>query len=567
MQQIHFLFIDLDGLLSSVREHLQLQPTVFETDYLAGSPSLDAPKVTQLLSGENNTLVICQRGVYRKQHAREERLFAAAGWDLSERRTIEALLRSNLSDVGGCEGRQAKTLVLGLGSLTKSVAKVLRSYFAAGWRAQVFCLRRKNVDVVDRLRAAHPTSFQIVYLDRLLKGLLGVVVAPRQSSNQKDAQQTQRPEHNCDRFVLMDLDNISDTLVKSTSLYRRVPQASCPRELRIDFRRLTRRVCGDTSSKVQHQVAAYHGTHPLLVQGLMSLQWVTKKQSKPNDLEIHLQYLGQLISSDSASSSKTLVLLMGDRALAGSGRAIYRGLLEALIAEQWHIEIHAWFELLGADFWDLRTKYPNAIAVKPLDEDLNNLVYLKRIGPDRRINTMIRMHKSNTSLAAIDSRASTDLSSLLLQIQELGRAVAEIRSSTASQTPNQVMDVEQLLRQQKYAFTRQLREQRDTFNTISEQLVQQARDARQSHQLVLEEREEMLTCPITHCLYESPVITACCGKTFSRAAVNRLHDRNQPCPWCRQTRGFVTYPNRDIANLVEQYRAELSALELARTLV
>ncbi|EGZ09871.1 hypothetical protein PHYSODRAFT_564312 [Phytophthora sojae] len=52
----------------------------------------------------------------------------------------------------------------------------------------------------------------------------------------------------------------------------------------------------------------------------------------------------------------------------------------------------------------------------------------------------------------------------------------------------------------------------------------------------LTEREAALTCPISLDLFENPVVTECCGKTFSSEALNQALRRNSQCPVCRAHR-------------------------------
>ncbi|KAF1792400.1 Zinc finger, RING/FYVE/PHD-type [Phytophthora cactorum] len=77
----------------------------------------------------------------------------------------------------------------------------------------------------------------------------------------------------------------------------------------------------------------------------------------------------------------------------------------------------------------------------------------------------------------------------------------------------------------------------------------------------LTEREAALTCPISLDLFENPVLTTCCGKTFSSEALTQALRRNPHCPVCRAHR-VSTHANRDVANLVELHRSERSLLGL-----
>jgi hypothetical protein len=99
-------------------------------------------------------------------------------------------------------------------------------------------------------------------------------------------------------------------------------------------------------------------------------------------------------------------------------------------------------------------------------------------------------------------------------------------------------------------------------------LLKKMSDTENTHQRIsrknLSEREAALTCPISLELYENPVVTECCGKTFSSAALSEAMRRNAQCPVCRSY-GVGTHVNRDMANLVELHRAERSALGLPNT--
>ncbi|KAF4137339.1 Zinc-finger of the MIZ type in Nse subunit [Phytophthora infestans] len=69
----------------------------------------------------------------------------------------------------------------------------------------------------------------------------------------------------------------------------------------------------------------------------------------------------------------------------------------------------------------------------------------------------------------------------------------------------------------------------------------------------LDEQEAALTCPISYELFENPVVTECCGKTFSREALTEVLRWNPHCPMCRAP-VVRTHSSRDVANLVEIYR-------------
>ncbi|ETP40065.1 hypothetical protein F442_12527 [Phytophthora nicotianae P10297] len=85
---------------------------------------------------------------------------------------------------------------------------------------------------------------------------------------------------------------------------------------------------------------------------------------------------------------------------------------------------------------------------------------------------------------------------------------------------------------------------------------------RDSNRRILDEQEAALTCPISYELFENPVVTACCGKTFSSEALTEVLRWDPRCPVCR-TPGVRTHASRDMSNLVELYRKQRSLLTQA----
>lgn len=71
----------------------------------------------------------------------------------------------------------------------------------------------------------------------------------------------------------------------------------------------------------------------------------------------------------------------------------------------------------------------------------------------------------------------------------------------------------------------------------------------------LDQRESLLTCPISLELFKDPVTTNCCGKSFSSAALKQALAQNHQCPMCR-ARNVSAHPSRDVAALVELHRSE-----------
>ncbi|KAE9002888.1 hypothetical protein PF005_g12306 [Phytophthora fragariae] len=108
-----------------------------------------------------------------------------------------------------------------------------------------------------------------------------------------------------------------------------------------------------------------------------------------------------------------------------------------------------------------------------------------------------------------------------------------------------------------------LKEQEQAFDQERAQLLEQASDAAKTQldvvQQSLMEREGLLTCPISLELFEFPVLTGCCGKTFSAKALRQAVNQSPLCPFCRGQLAS-TNANRDMTKLVELHRRERSVL-------
>ncbi|KAG3193789.1 hypothetical protein PC128_g9933 [Phytophthora cactorum] len=107
--------------------------------------------------------------------------------------------------------------------------------------------------------------------------------------------------------------------------------------------------------------------------------------------------------------------------------------------------------------------------------------------------------------------------------------------------------------------TQRLKEQERAFDQERAQLLEQASDAAETQRDItrrnLLEREKVLICPITLELFDVPVVTGCCGKTFSSEGLRQAIKQNPLCPFCRGKLSS-THPNRDVAKLVELHRRE-----------
>ncbi|KAL3672823.1 hypothetical protein V7S43_002112 [Phytophthora oleae] len=114
---------------------------------------------------------------------------------------------------------------------------------------------------------------------------------------------------------------------------------------------------------------------------------------------------------------------------------------------------------------------------------------------------------------------------------------------------------------------RHSREQRREIAALRQEL-EQANETRTKFQdmvrRILDEQEAVLTCPIAYELFENPVVTECCGKTFSSEALTQVLRANHRCPVCRSAR-VKTHPSRDMANLVEVHKSDRSVLEEAES--
>ncbi|KAG6621367.1 uncharacterized protein IUM83_11015 [Phytophthora cinnamomi] len=102
-------------------------------------------------------------------------------------------------------------------------------------------------------------------------------------------------------------------------------------------------------------------------------------------------------------------------------------------------------------------------------------------------------------------------------------ASTSTRTVTLTQTSESNRDLNQRLTDLQTAF-----------DAERAQLLEQASDAANTQQHIsrrnLTEREAALTCPISLDLFENPVVTECCGKTFSSAALTQALRRSSQCP-------------------------------------
>ncbi|KAK1940685.1 hypothetical protein P3T76_008136 [Phytophthora citrophthora] len=176
----------------------------------------------------------------------------------------------------------------------------------------------------------------------------------------------------------------------------------------------------------------------------------------------------------------------------------------------------------------------------------------------------LQQQATQASVAQVKLRSSLDV--MLPQLRELlevydreERGFVDHDQSTTTRTVTITGDAS------NQDAVRRLTTLQTSFDQERAQLLKKATDAANTQQAIsrknLTEREAVLTCPISLDLFENPVVTTCCGKTFSSEALSQALRQSPQCPVCRAY-GVSTHANRDIANLVEIHRTERSMLGL-----
>ncbi|KAL4176641.1 hypothetical protein KRP22_001582 [Phytophthora ramorum] len=674
---IHYLFLDLDPLISTVKAQVVAQPTVYPqelTRMSADGVMLNAERLTALLDGQEErqqpALVICRTGSYFNCSQENAQVLQTVGWSLKKKgaidhRTLENLLERNLEQVGACSASAApKTMILATGELRPPTHSCIQAYLQSGWRVKLFCLQRCWRHALDDLSRAYEGHFTAVYLDQHLMELLATSApiarpastSPRRSplwdrvsvrrsnlnstpnaralslvspppglsssasrssfsqmNHTEDSSASTREENavarrqswlamlpkaytpgNRQRCIFMNLDDIAGMLFTSRTLYQRVDGATAPHNVRLNFRALTKYLRGnDSLVAVKCQVATYCKTSQFLAHALVEFGWALKPvvTAADDDKGLHYEMMSWLVESTTTTNENTLVLAMGDGGLSSSSNktTAYCEIIRKFLEQRWYVEVHGWLYALNDGLLELQAQYPGRVIVKPLDEHIGDLVYLKQQENinmvTSRVNTSLRQfHNSTTTPASSIEPASflnrpgetkvpnlpastfdrwsslrrlspplppsspqPTVMGLQQQLQQMQDALAALQTSVSTQRQ---------LQQEKQELKKTMRDQANAFEEERKRqaalAAQQASDARLARCLQLENREENLTCPITCELYKEPVTTVCCGKTFSAAVVKQV---NECCPWCRKL-NFSTHPNRDVAELVEEYRAE-----------
>ncbi|KAF1789917.1 hypothetical protein GQ600_21802 [Phytophthora cactorum] len=188
---------------------------------------------------------------------------------------------------------------------------------------------------------------------------------------------------NRQRHVFMNLDNIAGAVCNSQWLYQLVAGASSGYDVRLNFRALTERVCGSKASLVKRRLASYRKMPRELALPLQEFDWEIHalSQSSSGNKGLYYELLDLLETAGAAKHKNTLVLVMGDGALGGSGveqKEATKDLLTKFLDKNWFVEIHSWLHALNDWFLDIQEQYQYRVAVKPLDDAIHDLVYLKQ---------------------------------------------------------------------------------------------------------------------------------------------------------------------------------------------
>ncbi|KAK1934417.1 hypothetical protein P3T76_011026 [Phytophthora citrophthora] len=185
------------------------------------------------------------------------------------------------------------------------------------------------------------------------------------------------PKHR-ERYVFLNLDNTTASLVKSPLLFRCIKGATCPHDIRIHFEALTDHLCGASSSAVvAHQLAIYSKTNPNIAQALKKFGWATKTTGN-DDKVLQTELLMQLQKGAATANGKALVLVMGGGRHGTGNMSAFQEIISKFLVEGWHVEIHAWLRALNDGYIRLQSENPGRVAVMPLDDVINDIVYLKK---------------------------------------------------------------------------------------------------------------------------------------------------------------------------------------------
>ncbi|KAF4319869.1 hypothetical protein BBO99_00005875 [Phytophthora kernoviae] len=165
-------------------------------------------------------------------------------------------------------------------------------------------------------------------------------------------------------------------------LYKRIEGATSGYDVRLNFRALTERVCGQKPAVVKKRMAAYRKMPRELALPLQEFDWEINQlsQSSSGNKGLYCVLLDLLETAGSAKHKNTLVLVMGDGALGGSGldqKEATKDLLSKFLEKNWFVEVHSWLHACNDWFLDIQEQYPYRVVVKPLDDTIHDLIYRK----------------------------------------------------------------------------------------------------------------------------------------------------------------------------------------------
>jgi len=70
-----------------------------------------------------------------------------------------------------------------------------------------------------------------------------------------------------------------------------------------------------------------------------------------------------------------------------------------------------------------------------------------------------------------------------------------------------------------------------------------------------------MECPITHEIFDDPILVPCCGNSFERIALSDWFERHETCPMCRQHmpsfEPLIQPTNIALANMIDDYLASI----------
>ncbi|KAL3664156.1 hypothetical protein V7S43_011037 [Phytophthora oleae] len=118
------------------------------------------------------------------------------------------------------------------------------------------------------------------------------------------------------RYLFLNLDNITSALLMSNTLYQHVDGAGSSRDVLPNFAALTSYLSGNNpTTAVKIQLATYCKTNPIVARSLEKFGW-TLKLVASGDNALYNELTGQLDKGAVNTNGKTLVLRQGAAALA-----------------------------------------------------------------------------------------------------------------------------------------------------------------------------------------------------------------------------------------------------------